>query len=106
MGAGHREFAALTERKRCKRTVGQMERLEPIGALERFMYYALKQELSPGRSGVLLMASSGTLHALERVGFATRLFQGEGPVWTDAPIFVCEGEDGRREYFTLRPEVL
>ncbi len=67
------------------------------------MHYFLRQELSPGRSGVLLLASSGTMHALERVGLATRLFQGEGPVWTDAPIFVCQEEDGRREYFTVRP---
>jgi hypothetical protein len=71
--------------------------------MEKVAHLILKQELSPGRSGVMLLATRGALHALERVGFATRLFQGEGPVGTDAPIFVCEGEDGRREYFTVRP---
>jgi len=65
-----------------------------------------KRAFHPGTSRTEIVATRQALRSLECKGFARRIVRGIMPgesIWTHAPVFVSEGDDGRRAYFTVRP---
>lgn len=95
--------------------------VRPSGEIEHRIYEALeratargtalstrlvaKRAFHPGTTRAQIVATRQALRSLERQGMARRIFQGAGAaesVWTNVPLFVSEGADGRRAYFTIR----